>query len=628
MSASSSTTYETIPNEYDINAYKSFVNRNNFNEKILISPDRLNNLFYKRETAKDFCIDTLLYLHIFNGIYIEFLKFNKTNSNNVVLWKDLINNLKIQIVNGNAASSTYIVSLNSNTKIITIDLYAFGNRYNNIAGSGYNTTNYSSDNDILKRLPQFGTSFPTDFNALFGSGNSLTPPNVADLYGLSGASNTDVFTKDSQVTANPNTQANIRLHKLQQLMKDLLNTSYTNMLGYVLFYKIYYHVIFFNIQIVEKIRSFYIFNQCLKSSAINQNVDGQSGTTCVDITSSTGVFNSGANANYVITNINAIFDAMRKCLNDLKNNEFYDNQATDYDANKIKYESQIRLLNNINNSLKTNENNLNSALREYNKYIKNFNRIKSYGNYIILFLVAIIVITIIITILGDITHDFKNFYYLIAFFVLAIITYLYYDKFNHIGLYEDFIAISNDNGASRTILNPNYATLPPTNRGNVDTNAAALYNGVLNAMNNYNNALTDIFNELRSGIYMQGNNIFYQDGGNYLYKLYVQKKQQYEANRIRLVNTNNSLEMMKKYVIYLFNIILLMSLLTLILLFGLLLFVNMPFFLYYIIILCVILIIVVMSIFFVAITKPTRMIANKQYWADKNPGSKYMKKLK
>lgn len=627
--------YQTDISIYDVMAFKSFINKTNLSPSIL--PTVANSLFYDQAKAKSFFLDTLLYLHLYNGILIELIIFNKENSNNVERWEDLIDNLKIQVIDSSTSGNTKIITLDRVNKTIILNLTAFTTNYLNDEsgsnkaydmGASYNTQTY-----YINLLPIIKsgiteariTQFTADFGSLFSSGAAT----VVNLFEQSAGTITlGPYDKTNTVTPGDNTDevgGKPRFFKLRSVIREILNIPFTNILGYLLFYKIYYNIILFNIQIVEYVRTYYLLNTKLRDGSPSAGTVNGATITGIDIDTSTRTFfDTGENGKYVVDNINSIFTEKKTQLDALNLKIFNDlNTADTFDKNKWIYTRQITDLNNVNNDLKLNETKLNIALREYNKYTKNFNNIRSYATYVIIFLIVIILATIAITIIGGISSEFKNFYYLIAFFILGIVTYLYYDNYNHVGLYEDFTVIA-DETSLRTAITPSVAG---TN-GDILANIRLLYNKVLPSMNDYNKAITDIFEKLRGHIYTIGNDVFYKDGNIYLYKTYLQKKKQFEANRIRLVGTLNSIEIMKKYVKYLFNIILLMSLLTLILLFGLLLFINLPFFVVYIIIFCVILIIIVSVTFIVAITRPTRMTANKNYWADMTAKTSYIKKLR
>jgi hypothetical protein len=87
------------------------------------------------------------------------------------------------------------------------------------------------------------------------------------------------------------------------------------------------------------------------------------------------------------------------------------------------------------------------------------------------------------------------------------------------------------------------------------------------------------------------------------------------------------IEIIKKQKTYLFNFVFVIACLCLILLLGLVLYSSVPQLFTFIIILCVVLISILMIYFSFAIIQPTRMIANKNYWAITNPSKNTIGKL-
>jgi hypothetical protein len=156
---------------------------------------------------------------------------------------------------------------------------------------------------------------------------------------------------------------------------------------------------------------------------------------------------------------------------------------------------------------------------------------------------------------------------------------------------------------------------------------AAVYNSLQAKMNEYINAYTDLLNNIRVNINTVGSKTFSQDANIYLYNLYLEKKRQVEFNHIKLTNLFNMIEVIKKQINYLFNIIFAIACFLIIILIALVLYSTTPELYIFIIILCIVLITILMIYFAYAIIQPTRMIANKNYWASLNPSKKAIGKL-
>jgi hypothetical protein len=132
---------------------------------------------------------------------------------------------------------------------------------------------------------------------------------------------------------------------------------------------------------------------------------------------------------------------------------------------------------------------------------------------------------------------------------------------------------------------------------------------------------------MRLNVYTIGSKSFSQDANIYLYNLYVEKKRQLEINKVKLTNFFNMIEVIKKQINYLFNIIFFIACFSIILLIALVIYSTAPNLYIFIIILCVVLISILMIYFTFAIIQPTRMIANKNYWAILNPSKTTYSKL-
>jgi hypothetical protein len=82
------------------------------------------------------------------------------------------------------------------------------------------------------------------------------------------------------------------------------------------------------------------------------------------------------------------------------------------------------------------------------------------------------------------------------------------------------------------------------------------------------------------------------------------------------------IEIIKKQISYLFNVVFFIACFAIILLICLVIYSTTPQLYIFVIILCITLITILMIYFAFAVIQPTRMIMNKNYWAIVNP-SKY-----
>lgn len=666
-----------ITNIYESYLEMSFINHRNFNGKI--TPSAIVGSFIPCFRVKEFYIDSLIYLHLYASLYYELINFIKTNNNDISLFKSCIDNLTIQIINGQNSKPGYtnIIghldygsgSIDNRNKRVTkaefkFSLTSFKNYYNDNTGTGYfeyyPTPSAEERYFILKPV----------VNNISAISSYTAPQTVVELYGLaSGSTNTNIYYYSTTNTIttptaipsthndiktielgsySPNYNAASRVNMLNKIIKDILSQGHANIMSYLLYYTIYYHLVVYNTCIQNDINNYYLhniaaFNNSLTTKTALKTVFNDIAETGTGSSTSFAVDFSTAGANYRqnINTINSLIGHLTTNIGTLENT-YLGAGSVEYTNNKTKYADKIGVLNDIKADYDRIQTELNITIKDYNKYIKNFQAVKTYANFIIMVLIIVIIITIAITVLDSITPNFKNYYYIIAFFILSFITFVYYNKFRYINLYERFTDIYNaydyreastsppaSGSTSNPVPNSNSSCISNTIDIGGETDVKkknshiSFINALTDKLNLYIKATTNIMNGLRSNIYTANYGVFAKDGNNYLYNLYIDKKSQNEANRIKKVALANMLDTMKRHIVYLFNVILLISILTIILLLGLILFSNFPFYLNYIIILCVILIVIIIIYFINSIVQPTRMIVNKNYWANNNP-SKYL----
>lgn len=659
---------KNITNVYESYVEMSFINERNFGGKI--TPAATVGSFIPCHKIRDFYIDSLIYLHLHASLYYELINFINNNDNDITLFKSCIDKLTIQIVNSidsNPNNQIGILNVGNATRNRTVpnadfkfDLAKFKEYYKTdflTSEDGYK--NYDVEGIKYRKL-QAVKPIVTNISSI---SNYSTAPTVVSLYLAGGSSNTstNIYKKTGTSSANEKLYSEItdstyssdynnasRKNMLEKIIKNILSQEHDKIMSYLLYYTIFYHLVVYNTSIQNEINANYLHN--LK--AINSGTIGPIKTTIESIPASGAsavAINYSTNANYSLNNTN-----VKDLINNLKNNigslqsGYLGSGSAEYVDSKSKYADKIGVLNDIKADYDRIQTELNITIKDYNKYIKNFQAVKNYANFVIMVLIVVIIITILVTVLDSITPNFKNYYYVIAFFILSFITFVYYNKFRYINLYERFIDVY-DAYDYRETFHPTATNIPTSspmpsdntacirNTISIDLNSASdihkinshknFINKILPSLNAYIEATENIMNGLRSNIYTANYGVFAKDGNNYLYNLYIDKKSQNEANRIRKVSLANMLDTMKRHIIYLFNVILLMSILTIILLLGMILFSNFPFYLNYIIILCVILIIVIIIYFINSIVQPTRMIANKNYWANNNPSKYQMAKI-
>jgi hypothetical protein len=618
-----------ITNVYESYAELSFIDKKNFRGDII--PTLIVGAFIPCHKIDVFYSDTLLYLHLFASLYYELNNFIISNNNDISKFKKCVDNLTIQIIDiaHTGGNATYIGYLNANTVAHTYNFKFSLDTFNtNYITQDEGYKNYGENNkNVIKPI----------VDNLSASNSIIAGTTVSSLFGISPNAYTDNWTKSDIINTgdyNSTYDNASRLNMIKKIIKGILLQGHENIMSYLLYYTIYYHIIAYNTCIQNEINHMYLHNNKFRNNPtttpnIKSIIEGD--TTTLDFLSTPYSTNLSTVKNLIISLRNNIGNLESKYLG---------TGSSEYIDNKSKYASKIEVLNDIKVEFDKIQNELNITIKEYNKYIKNFQNVKTYANFIIIVLIAVIIITILVTVLDSITPNFKNYYYVIAFIILAFMTFIYYNKFSHINLYERFTAVyvpdisTNTNDATRAPITTdisgciaNTFDLSDPEKASRRNSHIAYVNGLSMELNAYNEKINNIMNGLRTNIYTANYGVFTKDGNNFLYNLYIEKKNQNESNRIKKVALANMLDTMKRHIVFLFNIILLISLLTIILLIGLILFSNFPFYLNYIIILCIILISIIIIYFINSIVQPTRMIVNKNYWANKNPSKILLAKV-
>jgi len=360
-----------------------------------------------------------------------------------------------------------------------------------------------------------------------------------------------------------------------------------------------------------------IYKHYLNNNTINMNIPG--------------IFENGSTNYNILTGIQRHIEDMKTNLTNIINDIKSVNNI--YSETKENYPAKIDKLNDNEIKYKTTQDALNNTAKNYNQYYNNYNKLKIYASSIIVFLVILIIATIVITVLPFFNANSKNTYYILILILLIILTVLFYNNFSHINLYENFRIITNGNTFSKfNCINSNYVIYNPNTRNPAQNNAQRannyqFFNEISTKISEYNNEYSDLNTQMSSGIYTNDNKVFEQDADNYLNSMYIDKKRKIDLFRIKKTSLVNLIEAIKQQIIYLFNIIFIICLLTIVLLIALLLYVNMPQLMSLIIGLVSIAIIIIIIYYIYAVVQPTRLIANKNYWANKNPSEETYNKL-
>ena len=549
---------------YDDLVNKSYFTDTNFSGKL--SPNTANNNLIPCSNLADFHYLTSFFLHLYTCLYIELKKKEKEYDYNIISFTNLINNLNITINN-------------NDSKLSSLDNNVFKFKYSIISNEDnfYSTQFTDQYSNIVNQKPVFG-NYPTTLSQKTLSDNFI----------------------NNKIHKNNITKFQYTNRKIQEVIRDILIQTPENIIGFVLYQKIFYNVILYNIDIQNSIRRNYI-NSSLNLTNLNL------------------IDNNHSSIIYIKEKINDNIGNLKT----ISENSFNDK---DFLIEKNKYLNKINVFNNLREEYAKTQDKLNLSIKLYNHEITNYKKIKNYATYIIILLIIIMIFTITLSIFPIFKNDTKNAIYIITFILLFVITYFYYINFKYIVLYENFFDETELN--NNKILNSNCSIVTYNfNNINSKNNNIKFYNNLLPNINEYSNNVNELFNDLRINIYTIGHKGYSQDTNIIVYNVYLEKKRQLETNNIKLTNLFNMIEIIKKQKTYLFNFVFIIACLCLILLLGLVLYSSVPQLFTFIIILCVSLISILMIYFAFAIIQPTRMIANKNYWAITNPSNNTKGKL-
>ena len=527
--------------------------------------------------------DCLCYLNLYSSLFIELQKMNKNNNYEITKFKESIQNLKIKFdISGSTTGDTKISKFEDN--IFTLYYNRLNTAITIISTSNY-TTITGTDDEYKPILSNIYNTFDLDLVEPTLSANfaSYFPVNLTSLKNLKEKLkllNDDKFPVFNNVA---------RYFKFYNVLYEILSTPAENIMGYLLYYKIFYNIIVYNLSIQLTFRK-----------QIVNNTNFASGEGSI-ITSE---------ANLVKNHINN----MKENIKNLNLLTFPDPKDNEYLKDKAVYSSKIELLNNIKAEYNNNQILLNRAIKNYNDYFKNYEKLKTNALFAIIFLVVLIVVSVIIF-ASNFDSSFKQTYNMVANVFLIITTFFYYNNFKDVTIFENFAtggAFSCDNAAG---------IIYESSKDN-------LFNNYLNEpINSYNSEIKEIFNKLRTNMLTTGSKSYSTDGNKYLYNLYLEKKQKNEIYKTKRVNITNLIEVLKKQISFLFNIILLICFVSIIAFFSLFMFNLIPQMLTFIIIIASIFMLIICVYFIFAIMQPTRLGANKNYWANETPDQSYLAKL-
>lgn len=583
--------------------YDTLINKSYIREAITLpqsTPVQKDNNMIDSTKMQEFHYQTLFYLNFYATLNIELLKRNKDDSNDVEIFKNHIDNLKIKIDTTTAVASIFkLSSFDNASHMFTFYVNTFeADKRPYKSGTTLTVDIAYEDNYesiLLYNKPYFGL-YPI--------------PITASSYKASLFLNINDITLERGDTFNRKDNTS----KIKEIITEIFNIDHTDIRQYLYKEIIKYSYILYNISIQDSIRRNFLNNDSTSSnnSLLTTELSSSGNSALTEDTAE----------------IKNIINTIKNNTQNLSylNNYYHDNYYID---NKKRYTGFIKKMTSLKKDYHDTEDKLNIFIRMYNENLKKYNTIKKNSVYIIIALIIIIIFIIFISIFPIFSSDTNNAIYIILLVILNIITFLYYTNIKSVNLYENF-TVSTMTSTNISAIPSSYndlTSIDTTTTTKLTKNNIKIYNLLMGHFNLYINTYVMLNNNVYKNSNTIGDEIFSKEGEDYLMKLYKEKKLQLEENNIKIINFKNTIELIKKQITFLFNIIFVIACITIIILLGLVLYSTVPYLLTFIIILCIVLITILMIYFAFAIVQPTRMISNKNYWASVNPPAKTLSKL-
>ena len=233
-------------------------------EKTDISGANINAAFYPSLTSSsklfncaiidEYYYDTLLYVHFINSLYISLEQLNKNNNYDIIKFINVINALQISITNDASGNGYMCKKISYSSQLenplptgsyatFTFDLYSF-NRYQSGAISGSDGYKSSGGSDYISAefLEKYKPILTNTHVFDDGRKDSISGYKTNLVGNYTRASFTQAIIgelNDNSVTLNTTYNDNARKIKMLYIIYNILNQTPENIMGYLLFYKIY-----------------------------------------------------------------------------------------------------------------------------------------------------------------------------------------------------------------------------------------------------------------------------------------------------------------------------------------------------------------------------------------------------
>ena len=596
---------------------------------------------YAMET---YIYDIITISHLFATIYrLYWYHFNITLNNDPELFKTFITHVSIQI-NGSAtsyidtATHTIYLASNWNNIISTLniqtaisqgkprDIYHSKSLYKNSdviekfnANNTDNAPYYHNATPVSNSYSSFtsasgmiadiaGKYLQSEVVTIINSSSTITSSNLNSAYETILASNYTggyvdgswndlvVSTASSSTTEPATAQTNAtnylkeRIFLYLEVFNIILNTDSTAMLSIIKYWTHYYNIVYYNTIIQYTL--FKIQSNRLKISSVGvaTAADVVSIPLATDASTKTIYSNLVIDIDAMIANMNIVSDALNTNSSIKNAIDSVIGTTKTLNDNGYNYYDEQQLLN--------------KSINEYNKNLEAYNTIVS--QYQIMIIVSIILSIIIVYIFSTSSIDVnsKISIYIALIFVSIIILILYR---NNSDIIESFSVV----------------TLPLTNRALIPVVNGATTEGL--QIPKYKLAVNKYINKLNANLASLNISEVQKPIIGYSQKMSLVRQEKSKSYKIKRIKLDNSIEVLKKSIDFYYYIVILISISIIIFIFGLILYLINPNMIIQIIVLCMIPFIILIYNVAYNIHKSTRMIENKNYWANFNPTDETIK---
>jgi len=396
--------------KFDENIDKSYFVEKNFNARWGV-PTIDNNMIASNYLI-EFHYQVSLLLHLYSSLYIQIRKKEIEFDYNINKLSDLVEKLNIKI-SDDESKGNKLYEFIENTFIF---YYKTFERYISNPDEMYED---NLDNPVFG---YYDNKYERILNTYI---SNMIPESIINM-------SLNKYNIDNLVDFG---------NKFRDIIKTILNQNHQNIMGFLLYQKIFYNVILFNINIQNFVRLNYLNN--VEETYLILEQDNQS------------------KLNKIINITNNLIKDRTKQIALINFNNFKNN---DYLLEKNRYKDKIKALENVKKNYNKTKDRFNLTMTRYKNNVKTFDKLKIFSYGIIILIVLLVLILSILLYL----RKFKYIYFSVILVILIIITYIYYIAFDYIN--EKFATGETDESIKTVLSNPNNIDISTSNSITISKN--------------------------------------------------------------------------------------------------------------------------------------------------------------